>query len=173
MAPVGSYESLMAAIQAGANSVYFGIELLNMRARSSNNFTTEDLANIVKICNEHGIKSYLTVNTIIYDKDMETLHKVMKAAKDNNVSAIIACDIAAIQCAIEYCVEVHISTQLNISNTQAVRFFSQYADVVVLARELNLMQVKEIYKAIQDEHICGPKGELVKLEMFCHGALCQ
>lgn len=173
MAPVGSYESLMAAIQAGANSVYFGIEMLNMRARSSNNFTTEDLANIVKICNEHGIKSYLTVNTIIYDKDMETLHKVMKAAKDNNVSAIIACDIAAIQCAIEYGVEVHISTQLNISNTQAVRFFSQYADVVVLARELNLMQVKEIYKAIQDEHICGPKGELVKLEMFCHGALCQ
>lgn len=173
MAPVGSYESLMAAIQAGANSVYFGIEMLNMRARSSNNFTTEDLANIVKICNEHNIKSYLTVNTIIYDKDIDTLHKVMKAAKDNNVSAIIACDIAAIQCAIEYGVEVHISTQLNISNFQAVKFFSQWADVVVLARELNLMQVKDIYRAIQDEHICGPSGKLVKLEMFCHGALCQ
>lgn len=173
MAPVGSYESLMAAIQAGANSVYFGIEMLNMRARSSNNFTTQDLANIVSICKEHGIKSYLTVNTIIYDKDMETLHKVMKAAKDYGVTAIIACDIAAIQCAVEYGVEVHISTQLNISNTQAVKFFSQYADVVVLARELNLMQVREIYDAIQKEHICGPSGNLVKLEMFCHGALCQ
>lgn len=173
MAPVGSYESLMAAIQAGANSVYFGIEMLNMRARSSNNFTTQDLANIVQICNEHNIKSYLTVNTIIYDKDMETLHKVMKAAKDYGVSAIIACDIAAIQCAQEYGVEVHISTQLNISNSQAVRFYSQFADVVVLARELNLMQVREIYDAIQNEHICGPSGNPVKLEMFCHGALCQ
>ncbi len=173
MAPVGSYESLAAAIQAGANSVYFGIEMLNMRARSSNNFTTQDLANIVQICNEHGIKTYLTVNTIIYDKDMETLHKVMQAAKDFHVSAIIASDIAAIQCAREYGVEVHLSTQLNVSNTQVVKFFAQYADVVVLARELNLMQVREIYDAIQKENICGPSGQQVKLEMFCHGALCQ
>lgn len=173
MAPVGSYESLAAAIQAGANSVYFGIEMLNMRARSSNNFTTQDLANIVSICNEHGIKTYLTVNTIMYDKDMETLHKVMQAAKDNHISAVIASDIAAILCAREYGVEVHISTQLNISNTQVVKFFAQYADVMVLARELNLDQVRQIHNAIQDENICGPFGQQVKLEMFCHGALCQ
>ncbi len=173
MAPVGSYESLAAAIQAGANSVYFGIEMLNMRARSSNNFTTQDLANIVSICNEHGIKTYLTVNTIMYDKDMETLHKVMQAAKDNHISAVIASDIAAILCAREYGVEVHISTQLNISTTQVVTFLAQYAVVMVLARELNLDQVRQIHNAIQDENICGPFGQQVKLEMFCHGALCQ
>lgn len=173
MAPVGSYESLMAAIQAGANSVYFGIEMLNMRARSSNNFTTEDLARIVAICKEQGIKTYLTVNTIIYDNDMETLHKVISAAKTYGVSAIIACDIAAIQCAREQGVEVHMSTQLNISNSEAVRFYAQFADVVVLARELNLNQVRRIHETIERDSICGPAGKKVQIEMFCHGALCQ
>ncbi len=173
MSPVGSYESLMAAIQAGANSVYFGIEMLNMRARSSNNFTTHDLAKIVSICNSHGVKTYLTVNTVLYDSDMNTLHKVVNAAKQYGVTAIIASDIAAIQYARQVEVEVHISTQLNVSNTEAVRFFSQYADVVVLARELNLTQVKEIYTAICQQNITGPSGNLVQIEMFVHGALCM
>ena len=173
MSPVGSYESLMAAIQAGAGSVYFGIEMLNMRARSSNNFTTEDLAQIVSICNEHGIKSYLTVNTVIYNNDLDTLKKVMSAAKQYEVSAVIASDIAAIQCAREFNVEVHISTQLNISNIQAVKFFAHYADVIVLARELTLIQVKEIFNAIEEEQITGPSGNLVRIEMFVHGALCM
>ncbi len=173
MSPVGSYESLMAAIQAGANSVYFGIEMLNMRARSSNNFTTHDLAEIVSICNSHGVKTYLTVNTVLYDSDMDTLHKVVDAAKHYGVTAIIASDIAAIQYARQIGVEVHISTQLNVSNTEAVRFFSQYADVVVLARELNLIQVKKIYTAICEQNITGPSGNLVQIEMFVHGALCM
>jgi len=173
MSPVGSYESLMAAIQAGANSVYFGIEMLNMRARSSNNFTTHDLAEIVSICNSHGVKTYLTVNTVLYDSDMDTLHKVVDAAKHYGVTAIIASDIAAIQYARQIGVEVHISTQLNVSNTEAVRFFSQYADVVVLARELNLTQVKKIYTAICEQNITGPSGNLVQIEMFVHGALCM
>jgi len=173
MAPVGSYESLMAAIQAGADSVYFGIEMLNMRARSSNNFTTKDLAEIVSICKEHNVKTYLTVNTIIYDKDFETLEKVMTAAKENNITAVIASDIAAIQSAVRHGVEVHISTQMNLSNIEAVRFYSQFADVMVLARELNLNQVRAIRDAVVEQQIKGPAGQLVRLEMFCHGALCQ
>lgn len=173
MSPVGSYESLMAAIQAGAGSVYFGIEQLNMRSRSANNFTTDDLANIVRICNEHGVKSYLTVNTIIFDSDMHTLHTIMKTAKEHKVSAIIASDIAAIVCAREYGVEVHISTQLNITNFQAVKFYAQFADVVVLAREMTLPQVKQISQAIKTHNVCGPSGKLVRIEMFVHGALCM
>lgn len=173
MAPVGSYESLMAAIQGGANSVYFGLEMLNMRARSSNNFTTDDLAQIVAICNEHGVKTYVTVNTVIYDTDMATLYKVVDAAKQYGVTAIIASDIAAIQYARHVGVEVHISTQLNVSNIEAVRFFSQFADVVVLARELNLTQVKQIYTTICEQNITGPSGKLVQIEMFVHGALCM
>ncbi|HOS84416.1 MAG TPA: peptidase U32 family protein [Bacteroidales bacterium] len=173
MAPVGSYESLMAAIQAGANSIYFGIEMLNMRARSSNNFTTQDLANIVSICVEHGVKTYLTVNTVIYNSDISTLHAVVQAAKQFGVTAIIASDIAAIQYARQLGVEVHISTQLNVSNIEAVRFFAQFADVVVLARELTLVQVKEIYTAICEQHITGPSGNLIQIEMFVHGALCM
>lgn len=173
MSPVGSYEALMAAIQAGAGSVYFGIELLNMRSRSANNFTTEDLANIVNICNEHGVKSYLTVNTIIFDGDMETLHIIMKAAKENKVSAVIASDIATILCARQYGVEVHISTQLNITNFEAVKFYAQFADVIVLAREMTLPQVKKITDAIATHNLCGPSGELLRIEMFVHGALCM
>ena len=173
MSPVGSYESLMAAIQAGAGSIYFGIEMLNMRARSSNNFTTEDLGKIVEICIQNNIKSYLTVNAIIYDNDTETLKKVIAAAKQYNITAVIASDIAAIQCAREMGVEVHISTQVNISNIEAVKFYAMFADVVVLARELTLIQVKEIYNAIQEQQIKGPSGELVRLEMFVHGALCM
>ena len=163
----------MAAIQAGAGSIYFGIEMLNMRARSSNNFTTEDLGKIVEICNQNNIKSYLTVNAIIYDNDTETLKKVIAAAKQYNITAVIASDIAAIQCAREMGVEVHISTQVNISNIEAVKFYAMFADVVVLARELTLTQVKEIYNAIQEQQIKGPSGELVRLEMFVHGALCM
>lgn len=173
MAPVGSYESLMAAIQAGADSVYFGIEMLNMRARSTNNFTTKDLSEIVSICNEHKVKTYLTVNTIIYDKDFETLEKVMTAAKENGITAVIASDIAAIQSAVKHGVEVHISTQMNISNIEAVRFYAQFADVMVLARELNLQQVRAIRDAVEQQQITGPAGNLIRLEMFCHGALCQ
>lgn len=173
MSPVGSYESLMAAIQAGANSVYFGIEMLNMRARSSNNFTTQDVANIVAICNEHTVKTYLTVNTVMYDSDMPTLHKVVSAAKEFGITAIIASDIAAIQCARQYGVDVHISTQLNISNIEAVKFYAQFADVVVLARELSLMQVKHIYTEICNQNITGPSGKPVQIEMFVHGALCM
>lgn len=173
MAPVGSYESLMAAIQNGANSVYLGIEQLNMRSRSSNNFTAEDLKKIVCIANEHNIKTYLTVNTVIYDEELAIMRKVIDAAKENNVTAIIASDLAAISYANSIGVEVHISTQCNISNIEAVRFFSHYADVMVLARELNLEQVKEIHETIIREHITGPKGELIQIEMFAHGALCM
>ena len=173
MAPVGSYESLMAAIQGGANSVYFGIEQLNMRARSSNNFGIDDLKKIVGIAQSHNISTYLTVNTIIYDEEIDLMHKVIDAAKENRVTAIIASDLAAIEYANRIGVEVHISTQCNISNIEAVRFFSKYADVMVLARELNLTQVKAIHETIEREHICGPKGELVRIEMFAHGALCM
>lgn len=173
MAPVGSYESLMAAIQGGANSVYFGIEQLNMRARSSNNFGIADLKKIVETAQSHNISTYLTVNTIIYDEEIGLMHKVIDAAKENNVTAIIASDLAAIEYANRIGVEVHISTQCNISNIEAVRFFSRYADVMVLARELNLTQVKAIHETIEREHICGPKGELVRIEMFAHGALCM
>jgi Collagenase and related proteases len=173
MAPVGSYESLMAAIQAGSNSIYFGIEQLNMRARSSNNFTFDDLRNIVSICEEHNVKTYLTVNTIIYDEEMEKMHKVVDAAAENHVTAIIASDISVMQYARRKGVEVHASTQLNISNIEAVAFFAQFCDVMVTARELSLEQVKYITEQIRQRDIRGPKGELVKIEIFCHGALCM
>ncbi|MDE6369999.1 MAG: U32 family peptidase [Duncaniella sp.] len=173
MAPVGSYESLQAAIGAGADAVYFGVEGLNMRSRSSVNFTLEDLHRIAGICNDAGVKSYLTVNTIIYDGELEKCHRVIDAVSRSGISAIIASDIAAITYARSIGVEVHISTQVNISNIEAVRFYAQWADVMVLARELNMEQVTAIHEAIVRENICGPRGELVRLEMFCHGALCM
>ena len=157
MAPVGSRESLAAAIQAGADSIYFGIENLNMRARSANTFTVDDLREIAQTCDEHGMKSYLTVNTIIYDKDIPLMRTIVDAAK-------AAGQIGQ---------EVHLSTQLNISNAEALKFYAQFADVVVLARELNLEQVAEIYRQIREENICGPSGEQIRIEMFCHGALCM
>jgi putative protease len=173
MAPIGSYESLMAAIQGGADSVYFGIEGLNMRSRSSNNFTAEDLHKISSICKERGIKNYLTVNTIIYQEDISLMREIIDAAKAAEVSAIIASDVAALSYAAEIGQEVHLSTQLNITNIEALKFFSRFADVVVLARELNLEQVKNIADEIKSQQIKGPDGELVKIEMFCHGALCM
>nr|WP_314749431.1 peptidase U32 family protein [Tannerella forsythia] len=173
MAPAGSYESLMAAIQGGADSVYFGIEGLNMRARSSNNFTTDDLRKIASICDEHGVKSYLTVNTVIYDEDLPLMRTIIDAAKKAGVSAIIAADVAAMAYANSIGQEVHLSTQLNISNTEALKFYARFADVVVLARELNLEQVRTIYDAIGTQGIYGPKGEPIRIEMFCHGALCM
>jgi putative protease len=173
MSPAGSYESLMAAIQGGADSIYFGIEGLNMRAKSSNNFTIEDLRNIAQICRENNIKSYLTVNTIIYDNDMELMRKVVNAAKEANLSAIIAADVAVLMFARSIGVEVHLSTQLNITNTESLKFYAQFADVVVLARELNLDQVTAIHKDIVEQQIKGPSGELIRIEMFAHGALCM
>lgn len=173
MSPVGSYESLMAAIQGGADSIYFGIEGLNMRARSSNNFTVDDLHQIVGICKANNLKSYLTVNTIIYDNDMELMHKIVDAAKEANLSAIIASDVAVMLYARSIGVEVHLSTQLNITNTESLKFYAQFADVVVLARELNLDQVAAIYKDIIEQEIKGPSGALIRIEMFCHGALCM
>jgi putative protease len=173
MAPVGSYESLMAAIQGGADSVYFGIEKMNMRAHSSNNFTFDDLENIVKICSKNNIKSYLTVNTVIYDKELDLMREIVDATKKNNITAIIASDISVINYARKIGVEVHISTQLNVSNIESLKFFAQFADVVVLARELSLNQVAEISKAIIEENITGPSGNLVKIEIFIHGALCM
>ena len=173
MAPAGSWESLQAAIQAGADSVYFGIERLNMRSRSSSNFTTEDLHRIVERCKEAGIKSYLTINTIIYDEDLELMREIVDNAKEAGVSAIIAADVAVMQYAISQGVEVHLSTQLNISNVEALRFYAQFADVVVLARELNMDQVAEIHHRIVEENIVGRNGELIRIEMFCHGALCM
>ena len=173
MAPVGSRESLAAAIQAGADSIYFGIENLNMRARSANTFSIDDLREIAATCDEHGVKSYLTVNTIIYDEDITLMRTIVDAAHEAGISAVIAADVAVL----DYCnrigQEVHLSTQLNISNAEALKFYARCADVVVLARELNLKQVAAIYKTIQDEQICGPKGELIRIEMFCHGALCM
>lgn len=173
MAPAGSWESLSAAIKAGANSVYFGIENLNMRSRSSNNFTTDDLKEIVRICNEADIKSYLTINTVIYDNDLSLLFKIVDVAKESGVSAIIAADVAVMAYARGQGVEVHLSTQLNIANVEALKFYAQFADVVVLARELNMDQVAAIYKEIVEQQIKGPKGELIRIEMFCHGALCM
>ncbi|MBE6317528.1 MAG: U32 family peptidase [Bacteroidales bacterium] len=173
MAPVGSYESLHAAIQAGADAIYFGVEGLNMRARSSVNFTLADLHNIASICHQNNVKSYLTVNTIIFDNDIDTCHAIIDAVKESGISAIIASDIAAISYARSIDVEVHISTQVNITNIEAVKFYAQYADVVVLARELNLDQVKAIYDAIREQDVRGPHGDLVRIEMFCHGALCM
>ena len=173
MAPVGSFESLHAAIAAGADAVYFGIGTLNMRSRSAVNFTHDDLAEIARTCREHGVKSYLTLNIVLYDNDMEAARAAVRAARDAGVSAIIASDIAIIMYARTVGVEVHISTQANITNTDALRFYSQWADVVVLARELNLDQVAAIHRAIVDQDIRGPHGELVRIEMFCHGALCM
>lgn len=173
MAPVGSYESLMAAVQGGANSIYFGIEQLNMRSRSANNFTFEDLRKIASICKENNMKSYLTVNTVLFDHDIKLMYKIVDAAKESGVTAIIASDVSAIMYARSIDVEVHISTQCNITNIEAVKFYSQFADVVVLARELNLNQVKGIYDQILEQDIRGPKGELVQIEMFAHGALCM
>lgn len=173
MAPVGSYESLYAAIQGGADAIYFGIEGLNMRAKSSFNFTIGDLHEIARICTEHGMKSYLTVNTVVYNEDMATMRDIINAAKEAGISAIIASDMAAILYARDIGVEVHISTQVNVSNTEAVRFYSQFADVMVLARELNLTQVAEIHDTIIKDNITGPHGQQVRIEMFCHGALCM
>ncbi len=173
MAPVGSYESLHAAIDAGADAIYFGVEGLNMRSRSSVNFTLDDLHNIAATCNAAGVKSYLTVNTILYDDDMAAARAIIDAVAESEISAIIASDIAAIEYARSRGVEVHISTQCNISNTEAVKFYARYADVVVLARELNMDQVAAIHRAIVEENITGPSGQQVRIEMFCHGALCM
>ena len=173
MAPVGSYESLQAALQAGADAVYFGVEGLNMRARSSVNFTLEDLDRISKICKEHGVRTYLTVNTVIYQNELEKMHKVIDADKASGLTAIIASDHAAIMYANSIGVEVHISTQCNISNFESLKFYSKFADVVVLARELNMEQVADIHRRIVEEDLRGPKGEPVKIEMFAHGALCM
>lgn len=173
MAPVGSFESLSAAINAGADSVYFGVAGLNMRSRSSANFTLDDLHAIVTRCNEEGVKTYLTVNTIVYDDDLARVDEIVAAAKEAGITAVIASDIAAISACRRHGVEVHISTQCNISNIEAVRFYSSYADVMVLARELNMTQVRAIYDTIQAEDIKGPAGERIRLEMFCHGALCM
>ena len=173
MAPVGSKESLAAAIQAGADSIYFGIEKLNMRAGSASAFTIDDLKDIAHQCDEHGIKSYLTVNTIIYGEDIPLMHEILDAAKLAGISAIIACDVAVMTYCRNIGLEVHLSTQLNISNIEALRFYAQFADVVVLARELKIEQVEEIHRQIIEEQICGPSGQLVRIEMFCHGALCM
>ena len=173
MAPVGSYESLRSAINAGADAVYFGVEGLNMRSRSSVNFTLDDLRRISEICDENGVKSYLTVNTIIYDEDMEKMRSIIDAVAGSGISAIIASDMAAILYARSKGVEVHISTQLSVSNTETLRYYAQFADVVVLARELNLDQVRAIHEAIIRDDIRGSRGELVRIEMFCHGALCM
>ena len=173
MAPVGCWESLAAAIEAGATSVYFGIEYLNMRSRSSANFTTQDLHTIVERCQAVSVKTYLTLNTVMYPEDLPLMREIVNHAKIAGVSAIIASDIAALQYAYSQGVEVHLSTQLNIANTEALKFYAQYADVVVLARELNMEQVASIYRDIQEQDIRGPKGELIRIEMFCHGALCM
>lgn len=173
MAPVGSRESLAAAIQAGAGSVYFGVEQLNMRSHSANHFTIDDLREIAEICREHDIKSYLTVNTIIYGEDIPLMRDIIDAAHEAGISAVIASDVAVMQYCRRVGQEVHLSTQLNISNIEALKFYAQFADVVVLARELRMDQVAEIYRQVCEEHICGPSGELIRIEMFCHGALCM
>ena len=173
MAPAGCWESLSAAINAGADSVYFGIEKLNMRSRSSNNFTTEDLHKIVALCKSHNVKTYLTINTIIYGEDLPLMREIVDNAKEAGVSAIIASDVAVMQYAVSKGVKVHLSTQLNISNVEALKFYAQFAEVVVLARELNMTQVAEIYKQIVDQNITGRGGEQIRIEMFCHGALCM
>lgn len=173
MAPVGSLESLSAAISAGADAVYFGVEGLNMRSRSSSNFTLDDMRSIAERCEVEGVKTYLTVNTIIYDRDIARMHEIIDAAKEAGISAIIATDIATIKYCAECGMPVHISTQANISNSEAVRFYSRWADVMVLARELNMEQVAEIHSRIEHDQITGPDGHPVRLEMFCHGALCM
>ena len=173
MAPAGSWQSLQAAIQGGANSVYFGIEQLNMRARSSNNFTLKDLVEIAELCNKKNIKTYITLNTIIYDHDLILMKKIVDTAKQANITAIIASDQAVIGYAASVNMEVHISTQTNITNLETIRFFSHFADVVILSRELSLLQVKEITKEIEKQQIKGPSGNLIKIEIFVHGALCM
>lgn len=173
MAPVGSWESLHAAMQGGANSVYFGVQGLNMRSASSVNFTLDDLAEIVRICRENGLKSYLTLNTVLFDRDLEYMRQVLDRAKVEGVTAVIVSDQAALNYAYEIGVEIHLSTQLNISNIESVKFYSQFADVVVLARELSLPEVKYIYEQIRQRDIRGRGGELVRIEMFVHGALCM
>ena len=173
MAPVGSRDSLAAAIKAGADSVYFGIGQLNMRSHSANHFTIDDLKEIAAICRDAGIKSYLTVNTIIYGKDLDAMRTIIDAAAEAKISAVIASDVAVMTYCRQRNVEVHLSTQLNISNIEALRFYAQFADVVVLARELNMDQVSAIHKQIEEQHITGPRGELIRIEMFCHGALCM
>ena len=173
MAPVGSRESLAAALQAGADSIYFGIERLNMRAGSASAFTIDDLKDIAALCRKHGVKSYLTVNTIIYDDDIPLMQQIIDTAHEAGISAIIASDVAVMTYCRRAGMEVHLSTQLNISNVEALRFYAQFADVVVLARELQIEQVEHIHRAIEQEHICGPSGQPVRIEMFCHGALCM
>jgi putative protease len=173
MAPAGSYESLMAAIQGGADSVYFGAEELNMRAASSVNFTLDDLRNIVRICSENSIKSYLTVNVVVFDHEIEQMHRIIDSAVESGVTAIIASDLSVINYAFRSGIEVHLSTQLNITNIEALKFYSQWADVVVPARELNLDQVRNIFNMISEQNIRGPGGDKVKIEMFVHGALCM
>jgi len=173
MAPVGSRESLSAALNAGADAVYFGIGRLNMRSRSANPFTIDDLKEIAAICKEHGVKSYLTVNTIVYGEELEEMRQIIDAAKEAQISAVIASDVAVMTYCRKVGQEVHLSTQLNISNVEALQFYAQFADVAVLARELNLTQVEEIYKGILSRDIKGPSGKRVRIEMFCHGALCM
>lgn len=173
MSPVGSYEALAAAIQSGAGSVYFGVGQMNMRSRSSANFSLDDLENICNICKEHNVRSYLTVNTIIYNQEIEEMQQLLEHAQKCGISAIIASDFAVIQYCQKIGLEIHISTQCNITNVEAVRFYAQFADVVVLARETELRQVAEISRKIKEENICGPNGKLVQLEMFIHGALCM
>lgn len=173
MAPVGSHDSLAAALKAGADSVYFGIEKLNMRAHSASAFTINDLREIAATCNAQGVKTYLTVNTIIYGEDIPLMHEIVDAAKEAGISAVIASDVAVMTYCNRIGQEVHLSTQLNISNIEALKFYAQFADVVVLARELNLDQVADIYQQIEEQHICGPSGQQIRIEMFCHGALCM
>jgi U32 family peptidase len=173
MAPAGSYESLIAAIQGGADSVYFGVEQLNMRAASSNNFTLDDLREIASICKKNGIKSYITVNVVVFDHEIDQMRSIIDEAVRNGISAVIASDLSVINYAFSKGIEVHLSTQLNITNIESLKFYSRWADVAVLARELNLDQVRYIHDAIRDQDIRGPKGERVRIEMFAHGALCM
>ena len=173
MAPVGSRECLQAAIQAGANSIYFGIERLNMRAHSASTFTIDDLRDIASQCQEHGMKSYLTVNTIIYGEDIPLMREIVDEAYKAGITAVIASDVAVMTYCRQVGQEVHLSTQLNISNIEALKFYAQFADVVVLARELNIEQVAEIFRLAEEQNICGPSGKRIRIEMFCHGALCM
>jgi putative protease len=173
MAPVGSRESFSAVIQEVADSIYFGIENLNMRSRSASAFRGDDLREIAGVCNDHGMKSYLTVNVIIYDNDMEQMRTIVRAAKEAGISAVIASDVSVMNFARSIGQEVHLSTQLNITNIESLKFYALFSDFVVIARELNLDQVAEIYRQIKEENICGPNGELIRIEMFCHGALCM
>ena len=173
MAPVGSYEALSAAIQAGAGSVYFGIGRLNMRSKSAKNFTLDDLNKIATICNENNVKSYVTINTVVFDEELDEMRQLIDAVKANGISAIIASDQSVIQYARQIGVEVHMSTQCNITNIEAIRYYSQFADVMVTAREVSVDQVKAITRKIEEQNIRGPKGELIRIEVFCHGALCM